>query len=210
MRLLHIIATPRTTESNTLRVSQEFLTALRSARPDVEVETLDLFQHDLPAVAGENIDSKYKILIGQPIDPRHADSWGEVERLIAQFRAADAYLISTPMWNFGIPYALKYYIDAIVQPGYLFAYDEQGVPVGLCLDKTMMCVTARGGDYSEGGPMHALDMQVPYLRTIFGFIGITDVRFVHVQPTDISPELREEAVKRGIDEARAAAAEFGG
>lgn len=108
MRLLHIVSTPRA-ESNTLRISHEFLTTLQAEHSDVEIETLDLFRHDLPAVAGENIDSKYKVLIGQPIDRRYAESWGEVERLIAQFLAADAYLISTPMWNFSIPYALKYY-----------------------------------------------------------------------------------------------------
>lgn len=209
MRLLHIIATPRAAGSNTLRISQEFLTALREDQPDVEIETLDLFRHDLPAVAGENIESKYKVLMGLPVDRMHAESWGEVERLIAQFMAADAYLVTTPMWNFSVPYALKYYIDSIVQPGYLFAYDEQGVPVGLCRDKRMMCITTRGGDYSAGGPLHSFDLQVPYLLTIFGFVGITDVRFLHAQPMDVTPELRETAIERGIDEARVAASKFG-
>lgn len=208
MRLLHIVSTPRAAGSNTLRISQAFLETLQADHPDVTVETLDLYDQDLPAVAGENIESKYKILIGQPIDRQHADAWGEVERLIAQFLAADAYLISTPMWNFSIPYALKYYIDAIVQPGYLFSYDEQGAPIGLCMDKKMVCITTRGGDYSAGGPMHALDMQVPYLLTIFGFVGITDIQFVHSQPTDVTPELRETAIERGIGEARALATTF--
>lgn len=208
MRLLHIVATPRAERSNTLRLSQEFLDALRADQPGVEVETLDLFRHDLPAVAGANIDAKYQVLIGQPVDPGRAESWGEVERLIAQFKAADAYLISSPMWNFTVPYALKYYIDAIVQPGYLFSYDEHGAPVGLCQGKRMACITTRGGDYSEGGPMHAFDQQVPYLRTIFGFVGVTDIRFVHAQPMDVTPELREAAIARAADEVRALAEAF--
>lgn len=209
MRLLHVISTPRGTGSNTLRISQVFLDTLRDEHPDVTVETLDLFQHDLPAVAGENIESKYKIMIGQPIDRRHTESWGEVERLIAQFLAADKYLISTPMWNFSIPYALKYYIDAIVQPGYLFTYNESGAAVGLCLDKKMVCITTRGGDYSAGGPMHSYDVQEPYLRTIFGFVGITDVQYLHAQPTDVTPELREAAIRTGMETARVLAAKFG-
>ena len=206
MRLLHIVASARAAGSNTLRVSRAFLDALREAAPEVDVETLDLFEHDLPAVAGVNIDAKYKILIGQPIDKGHVDSWRQVEQLIAQFLAADVHLVSAPMWNFHIPYALKYYIDAIVQPGYLFGYTETGAAVGLCRDKRMVCVSSRGGDYSPDGPMGAYDLQTPYLRAIFGFVGITDIEFVYAQPMDISPDLRETAIAAAVAEARALAA----
>ncbi|MGX7826197.1 FMN-dependent NADH-azoreductase [Actinokineospora sp. 24-640] len=207
MRLLHISCTPRAGTSNTLRVSSAFLDTVRR-QGDVEIDTLDLFDHDLPAVAGQNIESKYQLMVGNQIDPRHAESWGRVEQLIAQFLIADAYLISAPMWNFHVPYALKYYIDAIVQPGYLFKYDEFGAPVGLCHDKRMVCVSTRGGDYSPEGPMAAYDLQTPYLRTIFGFVGITDIEFVTAQPMDVTPELRESAIATAIDSARTLAARF--
>ncbi|MCA2216592.1 FMN-dependent NADH-azoreductase [Jidongwangia harbinensis] len=202
MLLLHVVATPRSSASTTLRVSGPFLDQLRADRPDLEIETLDLFADDLPVVAGENIDAKYDLMRGRPIEGSRAAPWRTVETLINQFRRADICLISAPMWNFGIPYALKYYLDAIVQPGYLFAYDDAGVPVGLCAGKTLVCVTSRGGDYSPGSPMHAYDLQEPYLRAIFGFVGITDITFVNVQPTDLDPARREEAVRAGLDEAR--------
>lgn len=202
MKLLHIVATPRGDASNTLPLANAFLGGLREKDPDLTVTTVDLYHHDLPAVAGANIEVKYTLMVGGSIDERHEESWSQIERLIADFMSSDLYLISCPMWNFGIPYALKYYIDCLVQPGYVFRYDENGVPVPLVLGKSLVCLTSRGGDYGPGSPLNAYDFQEPYLRAIFGFIGVTDVEFVNAQPMDISPSLREDAVKRAVDEAR--------
>jgi FMN-dependent NADH-azoreductase len=207
MKLLHIVATPRGDGSNTLPVAHAFLTSLREACPRLSVHQVDLYQHDLPAIAGTNIDVKYTLMLGQPIDPRHADSWREIERLIEEFISADIYLVTTPMWNFSVPYALKYYIDCIVQPGYVYRYDEVGTPVPLVLGKRMVCITSRGGDYGEGSPFRPYDFQEPYLRAIFGFIGITDITFVNAQPMDITPALRQSALERATEEARTLAAE---
>lgn len=201
-RLLHIIATPRGLASNTGRVSSALIEALHETYDDLEVDTLDLFSADLPAVAGTNIKSKYALMTGQPLDDEARSSWQEIERTIEGFLAADIHVITAPMWNFGIPYALKYYIDAIVQPGYLFAYDEQGVPGGLVHGKRMVCVTSRGGDYSQP-PMDAMDHMVGYLRAIFGFVGITDLKFFNVQPCDVTPELRNAAARAAIADVRA-------
>jgi FMN-dependent NADH-azoreductase len=175
---------------------------LQVACPGVQVETLDLFTDDMPTLTGHNIDSKYDLMRGQPIEPSRAAPWRSIEKLIHQFLRADICLISSPMWNFSIPYALKYYIDAIVQPGYLFAYNDAGFPVGLCGGKKLVCVTSRGGDYSTGTPMQAYDMQEPYLRAIFGFVGITDIEFVNLQPMDMDQDAREDAIRAGIDTAR--------
>jgi FMN-dependent NADH-azoreductase len=202
MLLLHVIATPRSTVSATLRVSHPFLEQLQVACPGIQVETLDLFTDDMPTLTGHNIDSKYDLMRGQPIEPSRAAPWRSIEKLIHQFLRADICLISSPMWNFSIPYALKYYIDAIVQPGYLFAYNDAGFPVGLCGGKKLVCVTSRGGDYSTGTPMQAYDMQEPYLRAIFGFVGITDIEFVNLQPMDMDQDAREDAIRAGIDTAR--------
>jgi FMN-dependent NADH-azoreductase len=203
MKILHIVASPRGEKSNTLQVSRVFLDSLAAARGDVRVEVVDLFNADLPALAGDNIEAKYTLMVGQPIGREHEESWRQIEHLIQQFLAADAYLISTPMWNFGLPYALKYYIDCIVQPGYVFGFDGTGV-VPMVHGKTMICVTARGGDYSAGSPLHSYDFQEPYLRAIFGFIGITDLHFINVQPTDISA-LRDGAVANAMALARSLA-----
>ena len=202
MKLLHVVATPREQKSNTLRISNAFLIYLQSKHVDLNIEVLDLFNQDLPAVAGDNIEAKYTCMVGAPIDKQHEESWKQIESLIEHFLSADIYLISTPMWNFGIPYALKYYIDAIVQPGYLFRYDETGQPRGMALGKKMVCITSRGGDYSEASPLHAFDFQEPYLRAIFNFIGITDMQFINAQPMDITQDLRETAIENAIKRAK--------
>ncbi len=204
MKLLHVIATPRDEKSNTLRVSEAFLEGLR-AHQTVAVDVVDLYNHDLPAIAGDNIEAKYTLMVGQPIDKSHAESWSQIELLIEHFLSADAYLISTPMWNLSIPYALKYYIDCIIQPGYVFRYNEVGQAVPLVLGKRMVCVTSRGGDYSPTSPMSSYDFQEPYLRAIFGFIGISDIEFINVQPMDITPDMRESAVLAAMDHARTVA-----
>jgi FMN-dependent NADH-azoreductase len=202
MNLLHIVATPRGHYSNTIRVSNILLEELYSKYDDLTVDVLDLFRADLPAVAGDNIESKYMLMTGQQLDDSHMNSWKQIEVTIDQFLAADIYLLTIPMWNFSIPYALKYYIDTIVQPGYLFCYDENGVPIGLVHGKRMVCVTSRGGDYSTDGPLNALDFLEPYLRAIFGFVGITDIEFINIQPMDIAPDLRKMAVQAAIKEVR--------
>ncbi|MBE2199880.1 MAG: NAD(P)H-dependent oxidoreductase [Anaerolinea sp.] len=201
MKLLHIIATPRANESNTLRTSNAFIDSLRAKYADLSIEVMEVFNRDLPAVAGENIESKYTLMLGQPIDKHHEESWKQIEHLIQHFLSADIYLISTPMWNFSIPYALKYYIDAIIQPGYTYKYNELGQPVPLVFGKKMVCITSRGGDYSQNSPLHVYDFQEPYLRVIFGFIGITDLQVINVQPMDITSALREAAIASAIEEA---------
>ena len=201
MRLLHIISTPRGLASNTVRVSNVLLEELHEKYDELSVRTLDLFTADLPSVAGRNIESKYMLMTGQALDESSQASWRNIEKNIEQFLDADVYLLTVPMWNFGIPYALKYYIDAIVQPGYLFRYDEEGRPQGLVKGKRMICVSSRGGDYS-GGPLQAFDFVENYLRTIFGFVGITDITFFNVQPMDVSIEARKAAIKNAIREVR--------
>jgi len=198
MKVLHIIATPRKHESHTLQVAHAFLGRLHNRYPDLLIEEMDLFDRDLPSVAGDNIESKYTLMVGQRIDKRHQESWRHIELLIEHFLSADIYLISSPMWNFSIPYPLKYYIDAIVQPGYLFRV-EQGHAVGTVHGKKMVCITSRGSDYSENTPLHEFDFQEPYLRAIFGFVGITDIQFVNVQPMDWGLELREMATTKAIE-----------
>ncbi len=202
MKLLHIVATPRGELSHTLPVSNAYIEALREEQPDLEVDEIDLFTHDLPAVAGSNIRAKYMLMTGQPGDDDARLSWGHIERTIARFLGADRYLITSPMWNFSVPYALKYYIDCIVQPGYVFRV-EGGQVLPMVHGKSMVCVTSRGSDYSPGGFLQPYDFQEPYLRAIFGFIGITDIAFVHAQPMDYGPELRTSATEAALAQVQA-------
>lgn len=209
MRLLHVVATPREQSSNTLRISTVFLNELKGMHDDLVVETLDLFNKDLPAAAGDNIEAKYHLMGGLKIAKEHQESWQQIEKHIEHFLRADLYLMSVPMWNFTIPYALKYYIDTIVQPGYLFRFNEQGQAEGLVTNKKMICITTRGGNYAPGNPLHAYDFQEPYLRAIFGFVGITNMHFINANIMDVTPDLREVKFKWCDRRSKAISCEYG-
>ena len=198
MRVLHIIATPRSEQSNTLAVSRVLLESLAEQHGEVIVDELDVFTTELPELGRTPTDAKYALMSRQDLDEDQSRAWDPIEALVQRFLAADKYVVTCPMWNFGVPYALKHLIDVIVQPGHLFTYNEQGIPVGLVQGRQMMIVTSRGGDYSEASPLHPLDHQVPYLRAIFGFVGITDIGVIAAQPMDISPNLRNDALAAAI------------
>jgi FMN-dependent NADH-azoreductase len=201
-RLLHVISTPRGLASNTARVSGCLLEALLEEDENLTVTTLDLFRADLPSVAGRNIESKYRLMTGQALDEAGKDSWSHIERTIEQFLDSDVYLLTVPMWNLGIPYVLKYYIDAIVQPGYLFRYNADGSVEGLARGKKMIVVISSGSDYTSDF-MRGFNFVESYLRAIFGFVGINDITVFHAQAMDISPEVRRAGQKTAIEHARA-------
>ena len=200
-RLLHVICTPRGLASNTGLVSSCLLEALREVDEELEVRTLDLFRADLPSAAGRNIETKYRLMTGQAPNEDANESWGEIERTIEQFLGADVYLLTVPMWNLGIPYVLKYYIDTIIQPGYLFRYTTEGAVEPLVHGKKMLVVMSSGIDYDTDA-MRPYDFVEPYLRAIFGFVGITDMTFVRAGGMDVSPGSRKASQKAAIAAAR--------
>ena len=195
-KILHIISTPRGDASRTLKVSGHFLDSLKTKYPECAIDTLDLFKDTIPSLTVKTVNGKYVLLAGKDLSGDLKDAWRDIEQTIERFLSADAYLISTPMWNFSIPYILKQYIDIIVQPKYLFRYTDKG-PEGLAKNKKMAIITSRGGDYSSGSPFHAYDYQEPYLRAVFNLVGITDVTFINAQPMDaLGPVVAEEKIKQ--------------
>ena len=201
MKLLHIIASPRGEQSRTLKVSSEFLSELKEKNSDLVVEELNLFKVKLPEVEESMVNAKYAIMSGGEPDEESKSEWDEIAKYSMKFLEYDAYLISSPMWNFTIPYKLKHYIDVIMQAGILFSYSEKGVE-GLALNKKMFCISSRGNDYSAGGPMHQFDFQEPYLRSIFGFAGIHDITFVIAQPMDYAPDITQAAIEKATEDAK--------
>jgi FMN-dependent NADH-azoreductase len=98
------------------------------------------------------------------------------------------------MWNFGIPYKLKQFIDVLVQPGLAFSFSPETGYKGLITGKPAVAVYARGGAYGPGSGMEAYDAQSTYLKQILGFIGITDIKEIFVEPTLASPTSKDEAI----------------
>jgi FMN-dependent NADH-azoreductase len=169
--------------SFSLRTAQAFLESYRQSHPGDAVRTVDVFDGALPEFGVLQVAAKYKILHGKPSSPGEAAAWKCVEGCIADFRAADKYVISSAMWNFGLPYMLKKYIDILVQPGYTFTYSPAAGYKGLVTGRPAMLILARGGAYGEGTGAEAYDLQKPYLETILRFIGFTRIETILVEPT---------------------------
>ena len=197
-KLLHIISTPREENSRTLQISEVFLEGFKNKYPDCRIDELNLFKEQLPGLSLKMISGKYVLLGGKELDDKLEEAWKPIERHIERFLFAEGFLISVPMWNFNVPYPLKHYIDLIIQPKYLFRYTDKGVE-GLAKNKKMIVITSRGGDYSPGSLYNSYDFQEPYLRAVFGFVGISDIVFINAQPMDA---LGQEAQDKKIEEAK--------
>ena len=193
-KLLHIQTSPRGNRSASQAVAEHFIDAYRNTHRGDTVETLNVWQVQLPEFDGATIDAKYAVVHGQPHSPDQVHAWKAVVRLAEHFKSADKYIVSLPMWNFGIPYKLKHYIDLLVQPGLTFGFTPTDGYKGLVTGKPLVAIYARGGAYGPGTGAEAADQQSAYLKQILGFIGFTDIREIFVEPTLATPTSKEEAL----------------
>lgn len=207
-RLLYIESSPRKNRSASIEVAKVFLKDYEKAHPKDRVDTIDLWHKELPPFDGEIIESKYAIMHGQPHTEEQKNAWKAVEKLIEEFKTADKYVISLPMWNFGIPYKLKHYIDLLVQPGYTFSFSPEEGYKGLVLNKPVLLICARGGAYGAGSGGEAFDLQKGYMETILKFIGFTDIQALLIEPTMTSPENKTAVMQKAKAEATRLAAKF--
>lgn len=191
-KVMHIIASPRGKASRTLRITESLINKIKRDNKDVKIDTLDLFAEKLPEMNITRVRGKYMLMNGQELSGDAIAAWEEIKAHINRFLDAEIVIISTPMWNFGIPYVLKHYLDVILQPGFMFKYTESG-PVSIDAGRKVFVVSTRGGDYSAGSPAEAYDHIIPYLKTALGFIGCTDAEFISAQPMDAGNEEDREA-----------------
>ncbi|HWX54256.1 MAG TPA: NAD(P)H-dependent oxidoreductase [Verrucomicrobiae bacterium] len=183
MKLLQIDSSARTS-SVTRRLTAKFAEEWRKKHPDGEV-----IQRDLSVTAPPLITDDWggTYLEDSKLTPAQRAYLSASDELIDEIKAADTIVIGAPMYNFSIPSSLKAWIDQIVRKGKTFAYGPNGQQ-GLLVKKKVVIVTSRGGAYEKGTASEAFDFQEPYLRHILGFIGVTDVTFIHAEN-----QAREEA-----------------
>ena len=159
---------------------------LGAATTGVQTVRRDLAASPIPhldAVAG---------LRGEPATAPQRAARELSDALVAELLAADTLVIGAPMYNFGIPSTLKTWFDFVLRPGVTFRYTEAG-PQGLLTGKRAIVVLSRGGLYSEG-PAMAYDSQEPHLRTLLGFMGVTDVVFIRAERLAMGPEQQRTAI----------------
>ena len=183
MKLLQIDSSARTS-SVTRRLTAKFAEEWRKNHPDGEVIQRDISATILPQITD---DWNATQLEESKRTPAHRSYLSTSDELIEELEAADTVVIGAPMYNFTIPSSLKAWIDQIVRLGKTVAYGPNG-PQGLLARKKVVVITSRGGAYEKGTAKGAFDFQEPYLRHILGFIGLTDVTFIHAEN-----QAREEA-----------------
>lgn len=165
MNLLHIDSSALGTHSVSRPLTREIVAKLRKTNTALHVEYRDLAADPLPH--------------WQPVVDASREPGAAGQAVLDQFMKSDLVIIGAPMYNFSIPSQLKAWIDAIAVPGQTFRYGANG-PQGLAGGKRVIVVSSRGGIYSEGAAK-AMDFQETYLRTFFGFIGVTDVEFIRAE-----------------------------
>jgi FMN-dependent NADH-azoreductase len=210
MHLLYIESSPRGRRSVSSAVARAFLQAYRQACPELTVDTLNVWEENLPDFDQEAIGAKYKGISKEPMDPAEAAVWEKIRELAARFRRADRIVLGVPMWNFAYPYKLKQLIDLACQRNMLFTYD--GIEYGpLLKTHRAFVVYARGGTYAEDSPTPAsrFDHQKGYVDFWLKFIGVKEVQTLVVEGTTWpGREQREASIADGLEEARKLAADF--
>ncbi|WFU34635.1 NAD(P)H-dependent oxidoreductase [Bradyrhizobium brasilense] len=181
-KLLHLNCSPRP-DSESAAGARAFLDRFRQARPDWEIDAMNLWREPLPEFEGYLLEAKYARIDGKSFTSSQHDAFAIAERLALRLSLADRVLISTPMWNFGIPYKLKQWLDVIIQPGLAFRFDPAQGYLPLLKDRPTVVILASGSDFVTGMNRGRIDMATPYLREALRFIGISDVRFVPIGPT---------------------------
>lgn len=180
MRILHIDASPRGERSRSRMIARDFLGALPDSWP---IATYDLWAMNLPELDGGMIEGRYDLIMGNAVPAKVAARWAEIEDVVGAFLDHDAYVISTPMWNFGIPYRLKHFVDVVTQPGMAFRNDAQGNVTGLAAGKRSLIIAASAMPFGQSQDLAALDFQAAYLQQWLRFIGVTDIETLHAAPT---------------------------
>ena len=182
-KLLHVSASPRGESSDTRALAGAFLDAHRRAHPEVAVEELDLFDGKLPAFGHLAAQAKMAVWGGSQPSAEQQGEWDAARAVFDRFAAADAYLFSVPMWNAGVPYALKQWIDIISQPGWLFSFTPDAGYSGLIRGKKA-AVIYTSGVYQPGAPLpYGADFHAAFFNDWLRYAGFTDVAEIRWQPT---------------------------
>jgi len=182
-KLLHIIASPRGANSKSNALAATYVEAAKAKTPDLEVDVLDLFAEDLPAFDGDPAAAKMTFFGDGVMDESKQAAWDKVAEITNRFISADHYVMGVPMWNGGVPYRLKHYIDIITQPGMLFGFDPERGYFGLLENKKATVITSSGVWAPGADAKYGTDFHSNYLEWWLQTIGVSDIDLVRYQPS---------------------------
>jgi len=174
-KLLEIDSSPLYGRSVSRQLTDAFVTQWKSSHPDGTVVDRDLNATSIPPVTGEWVGAAYTP--DEARTPEQKQVLALSDTLLAELEQADEYLFGVPMHNFGVPSVLKLWIDQIARVGRTFSY-AGGTPKGLLTGKKATFIIATGGNYDPQTQMASFNFVEPYLRSVFGFLGVTDTTFL--------------------------------
>ena len=199
-RILHINASPRGDHSDSLLLARHFISEVQAAGADIdgdatgeggiEVETLNLFDAGaLPEFGTTAAGAKMAVFSGRDQTPEELQAWADARAVFDRFAAADAYVFNIPMWNAGVPYALKQWIDIVTQPGWSFGFDPAAGYTGL-MDRKHALAIHTSGVYSPGvAPAFGQDFSSTFFTDWLNFVGITGATHVRFAPTVLNTDV---------------------
>lgn len=192
MKLLHIDSSITGSLSASRELTTKLVDQWVAQNPDTQVDYLDLARQTPAHFNGESLSLRLAVANADLTDAQKREN-AVTEQFLGQFLAADVVVIGAPFYNFSIPSQLKAWIDRIAQAGRTFTYTETG-PVGLATGKTVIIASSRGGIYSSSEAGRAMEHQESYLKTVFGFMGITDIRIVRAEGLAMGDEAKATAL----------------
>ena len=204
MKLLHIDSSILSTNSVSRQITAQITQEWIAAHPGTQVDYLDLAVDTPSHLSAESLG--FRLPAGTDLSDVQKRENAVSEALVSQFLAADVIVVGAPLYNFSIPSQLKAWIDRVAQAGRTFKYTEKG-PQGLAGGKTVIVASSRGGVYSTSEGGRAMEHQESYLQTVFGFFGITDVRFVRAEGVAMGEAAKAQALVGAALQARAAIAQ---
>lgn len=197
MKLLQIDSSLLGEASASRQLTRSVVERIQREHPGLEVIYRDLDAAPLPHLTGADLAASR-----QPVDGLDAATRARIETnsaVLREFLDADLVVVGAPMYNLGVPSALKAWIDRISIAGVTFRYTETG-PVGLVHGKRIVIASTRGGLYAQGSPAAAFDFQETHLRAAFALLGVADVQVVRAEGLNISPEQRQAAMRAALGE----------
>lgn len=192
MKLLHIDSSILAANSVSRQLTRDIVDQWSASHAGTVVDYLDLAQDTPSHLSAESLGFRMPAGTAELTEGQRREN-AVSEALVSQFLAADVIVVGAPLYNFSIPSQLKAWIDRVAQAGRTFTYTATG-PKGLAGGKTVIVASTRGGVYSTSEGGRAMEHQETYLQTVFGFLGITDVRFVRAEGVAMGEAPRAKAL----------------
>ncbi|PAX55200.1 FMN-dependent NADH-azoreductase [Brunnivagina elsteri] len=192
-QILHIDTSPRGERSHSRTLASDFVANWKNSYLDSTITYRDIGHQIIPPVSETWIAAAFS-----PPNTHTPELTAALQlsnELIDELQKCDRYIFSVPMYNFSIPANFKAYIDQVCRVGRTFAVNQKGGYEGLLTGKKMLVITARGGSFPAGTPAANFDFQEPYIRTVFGLMGVTDINFVNAENLAMKGDMREQSLQ---------------